>query len=141
MALGNFSATVDAWVQKSEKRMLAVFQQSAQKTASLAQERIPVDTGFARASVRASLSSMPPIESGKSNPGSGSVPYDPGSITAVIAGAKLGQTIYIGWTANYVGLLEMGHSKQAPSGFVRLAAMQWQQTVADAVQQAKARAA
>ncbi len=137
---GNFSATVDAWVQKSEKRMLAIFQQSAQKTASLAQERIPVDTGFARASIRASLSSMPPIDSSKINPSHGSVPYDPGSITAVIAGAKLGQTIYIGWTANYVGLLEMGHSQKAPSGFVRIAAMQWQQTVSEVVQKAKARA-
>jgi hypothetical protein len=139
---GDFSATVDAWCLKSQKRMLAIFRGSAQRTVSIAQTgvpHIPVDLGFARASVRASTESMPAIDPGFVNKTGQTFAYDPGEIVLVIAGAELGQTIYIGWTAAYVGELERGHSKQAPSGFVRLAAMQWQQTVNGVVADAKAR--
>lgn len=136
---GSFSAQVDAWVLKSQRRMLAVFRESAQRTISVAQSRIPVDTGFARASVRASLEAMPPIDPGSTNTKGSSVGYNSSEIVLTIAGAELGQTIYVGWTANYVGLLEQGSSKQAPSGFVRLAALQWQQTVNEVVAEAKAR--
>jgi hypothetical protein len=58
-----------------------------------------------------------------------------------IAGAELGQTIYVGWTASYILPLEYGHSKQAPAGFVRLAAAQWQVTVDQVTREAKSRAA
>jgi hypothetical protein len=137
---GEFSATVDAWCLKSQKRMLAIFRESAQRTVSIAQDRIPIDTGFARASVRASLDSMPPIDPGMSNKSHVSFAYNSGDITLTIAGAELGVQLFIGWTANYVGFLENGSSKQAPSGFVKLAAMQWQATVNQVVQEAKARA-
>lgn len=133
-----FDSTVSAWVRKSEARMLAVFKESTQRTVSLAQSRIPVDTGFARASIRASLQSMPPIGSGKPAIG-GSYAYNPSEIILVIAEAALGQTIYIGWTANYAGALERGHSQQAPSGFIRLAALQWPETVKQVSAEAKAR--
>lgn len=137
----NFSATVDAWCLKSKARMRAIFRESTQRTVSLGQSRIPVETGFARASVRASLQSMPPIDPGKSKPkeGSGSVSYNSSEISLTIAGAELGQTVFVGWTANYAGELERGHSKQAPSGFVRLAALVWQRTVSEVVAEAKAR--
>lgn len=139
MALGNFSATVDEWCRMSDRRMVAVFREGAKRTVSIAQSRIPIATGFARASVRASLQSMPAIDPSAKAPTNGSVSYDAGEIVLTIAGAELGQTIYVGWTANYVGFLESGHSKQAPSGFVRLAALQWQQTVNEVVAEAKAR--
>jgi hypothetical protein len=134
-----FSATVSAWVRKSDERMLAVFRESAQRTVSLAQRRIPVDTGFARASVRASLEAMPLIDPKASKPKQGTFTFNATEIVLVIAKAKLGQTIYVGWTANYVGELERGHSQQAPSGFVRLAALQWKQTVREVSEEAKAR--
>lgn len=135
----NFSAQVDAWVRKSEARMLAVFQESTQRTVALAQARIPIQTGFARASIRGSLQSMPPIEPGANKPKGGSFAYDPGEITVTIAGATIGSVIYIGWTANYAPALERGHSKQAPSGFVRIAAEMWQATVSEVVAEAKSR--
>jgi hypothetical protein len=135
----NFSATVDAWARKSEKRMLAIFHQATQKTVSIAQSRVPVDTGFARASVRASTSAMPPIDGSAHGGKGGSYSYDGSEVVLTIVGAELGQTIYIGWTASYMLPLEHGHSKQAPSGFLRLAALQWSQTVSEVVQEAKAR--
>jgi len=151
VALGKFSATVDGWVLKSKARMLAVFRESAQRTVSIAQTgvpHIPVDTGFARASVRASLEEMPAIDPNMGRPEiAGREPhsgvvysYDDGTVVLTIANAQLGRTIFVGWTANYVGELEKGSSKQAPSGFVRLAAMQWQHTVSEVVAEAKVRA-
>lgn len=137
--MADFAATIDAWCLKSQKRMEAIFRESTQRTVSLAQTRIPVATGFARASIRASLSAMPPIDPSASKPVGGSVPYDSSEITLTIAQATIPQTIYIGWTANYVVYLEAGSSKQAPSGFVRLAAMEWPHTVAQVVEEAKAR--
>jgi hypothetical protein len=143
MAVNNldFAATVDDWVKATEQRMTAVFREATQRTVSLAQRRIPVDTGFARASVRASLESMPPIQKGSTGDPGKSYGYDAGNITLTIARAAIGQTIYVGWTAGYVGALENGHSKQAPSGFVGLAAQRWQITVNEVTAEAKSRAA
>lgn len=135
----DFAATVDAWAAKSQRRMEAVWKQATQKTVSIAQSRVPVDTGYARASVRASTSAMPPIEKGSYGQRGQSYSYDAGEIVAVIASAQLGGTLFIGWTASYIGLLESGYSQQAPSGFLRLAAMEWPNTVSETVAEAKSR--
>lgn len=136
----NFAASVDDWVKKTDQRMLAVFRESTQRVTSLANNAIPVDTGFARASVQASTESMPPIISGSKGENGRAYPGNFGQVSAVIANARLGQTIYVGWTASYVLPLEYGHSKQAPSGFVRIAAAQWERVVSEVTQEAKSRA-
>ncbi len=134
-----FSAQVSDWVKQTQARMTAVFRESTQRVVSAAQARIPVDTGFARASIRGSLDSMPQIDPAfRGQPGN--TYADSGEVTLVIAGATLGQTIYVGWTANYVIYLENGHSQQAPSGFVRLAAMEWPRIVSEVSAEAKSRA-
>lgn len=134
-----FSAQVEAWIAKSKNRTLAVLRESAQRVVSAAQSRIPVDTGFARASVRASLSEMPPIVKSFRGEAGKSYSYDGGAIAAVLASAQLGDTVYVGWTASYVGLLEYGHSKQAPTGFVAISAMEWPRHVAEATAELRAR--
>lgn len=138
MAGTAFSATVDAWARMSQARLLAIFRASTQRVVSKAQGRIPVDTGFARASVRGSLQSMPKIQAGFTGDGQ-SIPYDPGNILLIIAGATLKDVVYIGWTANYVGYLEEGSSQQAPSGFVRISAMEWPRIVSQITMEAKQR--
>lgn len=132
----SFGAQINSWVRETDQRMTAVFRESTQRVASIADNGVPVATGFARASIRGSLESMPPINPNvKGGTPSGSF----GEISLVIAGATLGQTIYIGWTAAYVLPLEFGHSKQAPSGFVRLAAAQWPQVVSRVTEELKGR--
>lgn len=143
----SFSAAVDEWCKKAEGRMTAVFKESTQRVFSLAANAVPIDTGYARASVRASLSSMPPINprsrperSRKADEARGSLyKFDPQGVVLTINGAQLGQTIYIGWTAAYVLYLEYGSSMQAPLGFVRVAAAQWQPIVNQVVKEAKLR--
>lgn len=132
-----FGADLDEWVKKSDERMLAVWREATQRTVSLAQARIPVNTGYARASVRASLQSMPPIDPNSRGVADISYSYNDEPVVLTISRAKLGQTIYIGWTASYVQFLEYGHSKQAPSGFLGLAAQQWDHTVEQVTQELK----
>jgi len=135
-----FAKTVDEWCSKVEGRATAVFRQASQRVIETATMGIPVDTGFARASGRASLESMPPIDPNATNKDKATAPLDFGDITAVISTAELGQTIYWGVTAAYGLALEYGHSKQAPAGFVRLAAAQWPVIVAETIAEAKSRA-
>ena len=134
----SFAAQVDEWTRKTEQRMTAVFRGSTQEVFRRAQGRTPVDTGFARASIRASKESMPPIDKGAK--GIKGVPYfsTGGEVIATIASAELGETIYLGWTASYAGVLETGHSKQAPAGFVGITAMEWPQIVTAEIEKAKA---
>jgi hypothetical protein len=132
----NFSAAVDDWCKENEARLLAVFKESSQRVVSLAVNGVPVDTGFARASIRASTSEMPQIDP---NAKGGAYINGFDTVTLTIAGLELGATLYAGFTAAYIGPLEYGHSKQAPNGFVRIAAEQWPQIVSEVSAEAKAR--
>jgi hypothetical protein len=133
----DLGAQIDEWVKKTDARMLAVYKGSVQEFVSRAQSRIPVDTGFARASIRGSLEAMPKITSVNGEPGK-TYSVDMSSIILLINSAKLGQTIYIGWTANYAIFLEWGHSQQAPMGFIGVTAVEWPQIVAAEIEKAKA---
>lgn len=135
----NFNAQVSAWVRKSEGRMQAVFRESSKRVISLAQSRIPVDTGFARASLQVSLENLPEVTGARPAEGQ-TYNYDAGIASVTISNAQLGQTVYAGWTANYAIYLEYGHSQQAPSGFVRISAAQWPQIVSQVTREARARA-
>lgn len=136
MAASNvsFSAAVDSWVKQTNERMTAIFKSSTQEvsarvTGYLSGQLVNVQTGFLRASQRASTESMPPIDpSAEPKPGA-HYAVDFGQISLVIAGAELGDTIFLGLTAKYGPYLEYGTSKIAPRGFVRLAAAQWQEIV------------
>lgn len=137
----SFAAQVDDWVKATEQRMTAVFRESTQRVVEQAQARIPIDTGFARASVQVSLEAMPPIMPSNKGVKGAAYPYEGAVIALTLADAEIGDTIYVGWTAAYALALEYGHSKQAPAGFVRLAAQNWQQIVAQVAEEAKGRVA
>lgn len=140
LAVADFAATIDAWATESGDRLERIWKASAQELGSIASGGVPIDLGFARASIQASTESMPAIDPNKTNKSKTPASLDFGQITAVIASATLGQTIYIGWTAAYILPLEYGHSKQAPQGFARIAAAQWPTIVSGVVGDAKARA-
>jgi hypothetical protein len=82
-----------------------------------------VDTGFLRASGKASTTAMPRLD--QSRGGQASFNYSESEIALVIAGAELGQTIYFGYTAEYAAAREYGSRGQAPDAFVRSAAQKW----------------
>jgi hypothetical protein len=137
----NFAAQVDDWAKETQDRLERIFKASSQELASIAINGTPVDTGFARASWRVSTEAMPQIDPAATNKSHAIVAPDLGEISASIASAKLGGTLFVGATAAYIVVLEYGHSKQAPQGFARLAAAQWPAIVARVTAEAKSRAA
>jgi hypothetical protein len=79
----------------------------------------------------------PPHVPGR-EPRSGAIYSDPTDVAVVvIADAKLSDTIFVGWTANYVQYLEWGHSSQAPAGFVGISAEEWPAIVAEVTDELK----
>jgi hypothetical protein len=130
-----FSAQVSAFVAKTERRIEAVFKASAQDVISDMQEpgpaigsptafgtgNLPVVTGFLRASLQAAINNPPGGITFR--PPDGNFAYEPSAVALVIAGARLGETIYATYAANYAPFME------ARYGFVRLAAQNWQSIV------------
>lgn len=131
--MSSFSAQVAAWVRKSDSRVTAVFRESAQRLIEQAQTpvgaggKMRVDTGFLRASGQASLTGWPTGPS-RRDEGNGNFDY-----TLTIAGAKVGDTIYFGWTAEYARVREFH------DGFMRSAAQNWQPIVTAVVKEAMAK--
>ncbi|MGK9264668.1 HK97 gp10 family phage protein [Sinorhizobium meliloti] len=130
MATLSFSAAVAQWADKVEGAVKAIFKEATQEVVEEMQRpvgqggRMRVDTGFLRASLLASSTSMPAISAAKPVEG-GTYTPDFGQIEAVIAGADIGDTLYFGYTASYAGYREYGANGQPADGFVRLAAQNW----------------
>lgn len=130
---GTFAQQVSKWVKKGQGRMLVVFRESAQAVANesrvpvSAGGNMPIKTGNLRRSLRGSTSSMPTTSDSKD--------LDDGSeqITLAIAKAKLGDTIYLGFQANYAVYQE------AKRGFVRLTAQRWPEIVKEQSSKLKGR--
>ena len=125
----SFSRQIDQWVTKSERRMDAVFRGASQSLASRVQSNTPVDTGFLVNSFLASDSAMPQL--GDQSSGD--------AVAAIIANIRFGETLYLGFTANYAPFVEFGARGRPPVGMVRLAAESWPEFVDAAVRDAKAR--
>lgn len=132
----NFSATVDAFVQETQKRLRAVFIAS---TVDLIEEvqtpvakggKMRVDTGFLRASGQYSFSGLP------TGPARGDpdkkYKYNPiGQVDLV--DLEIGQTIWFGWTANYARI------REAYDGFLISGIQNWQSIVNRRCEQIKQR--
>lgn len=138
MAQQNFSASVDAWVLETHRRMVAVFRTATQFVIEDMIGRTRVDTGFLRASVVVSTDGPAPM-SRPLPPGSTKNQYAPNEQFALaIAGADIGQTIWATYTANYAAHREYGTHGQTGDGMVRLAAQNWPQHVERATATVKA---
>jgi len=75
----------------------------------------PIKTGFARSCWQGGLGSIPQNQPAASPDAAHSLALE------VLVTAKAGDVVYLANVCPYIGPLEYGHSKQAPTGFVRLA--------------------
>lgn len=138
--MGSFSAGVDAWVAEKKEYVTAVFRLSAQNVVQKCQERVPVDTGFTRATAQVSKTDMPRIDPTADNNEKHTYTYDPAPIVALINGLEVGESLFFGYTSAYAPRLEFeGYSRQAPAGFVRLTAQEWPAIVAESIAALKQR--
>lgn len=135
---GTFGAVVGEWAKDTKNALEDVFKESAQELVSQ-MDKILADlvydqpqragyrrTGFLRASLMASTEAMPGLI--RANPGA-AAPADFGDVVLVINGADLGDTIYLGYTANYGAFVHDGARGQPPRPWVTLVAQRWQAIV------------
>lgn len=127
---GRFEAEVAAWVKKSERLMLAVFQTAAQYAIEEMVGRTRVDTGFMRGTINVSTVGPTPIDP-NARPGAFNYPVPDYALT--LAGMRLGETVWATYTASYARVWEYR------DGMVRLTAQNWQSHVNRAVADAQAR--
>ena len=147
MPQSSFVVQVSDWVSQSQARIDTVFKESAGRVVSIMQTTakeggaMAVDTGFLRASIRVTFGAptFANVPQPRPKPEKGSIPYDDKSVDLSIAGAPLGETIFVTYGANYAGHVEYGTSKMQGRGFVRLAAMQWPVIVAEVSAELKTR--
>lgn len=132
----SLEAQLDDWCKEVRGRGEAVFKASVQETISIMQRvgpsvanpdasgggNMPVDTGFLRNSLQV-------------NGVGGGGEYSEGAVSLTIGIATLGDTLTASYSANYAPQMEERY------GFVRLAAMQWPQTVRKMIETAKQRVA
>lgn len=147
MAMLSFSAAVTQWADKAEGAVEAIFKEATQEVVEEMQRpvgqggRMRVDTGFLRASLLASSTSMPAINAAVKPVEGGTYTSDFGQVEAVIAGADIGDTLYFGYTASYAAYREYGANGHPADGFVRLSAQNWPIIVARKAAELKARLA
>lgn len=139
MANQTFAAQIEGWTRRVKEAEEAVFKEAAQELVKQLNDQITEmvydapetpnyrRTGFLRASLVASTEAMPRLI--RDNPG---VPVnaDMGSVILVIAGAELGDTIYLGYTAKYSYHVFAGANGRPPRPWVTLVAQRWPQIVA-----------
>jgi hypothetical protein len=149
MATVSFGAHIEEWVRDVEGAMEAVFRESVSDLVGEMNELVTrlvyngavspsgyIRTGFLRASLVASTTAMPALT--RSNPG-GSFPVAPDQIEAVISGADLGTTIYLGYTAEYGAYVHYGANGRQPRPWVTMAAQRWSMIVDAKVAELKAK--
>ena len=129
----SFKAQVDRIILKNEKKVDALIRQSLQDIIDDAQlakakgGRMPVDTGFLRASGQLSFTGMP---TGPTRDMSDKTYTEP-TFEATLAKAKAGDRLFFGWTAIYAGKQEF------LNGFLSGALQKWQAIVAKNVEKLK----
>ncbi|MDI1261738.1 MAG: HK97 gp10 family phage protein [bacterium] len=143
----SFAAQVGVWAKKVDGALRVVFQEAAQRIALeldgelgdqvyASAETGYKRTGFLRSSLVASKEAMPRLTRG--NPGV-AVPADLGDVMLVITGADIGDTIYLGYTANYAAHVHYGSNGRAPRPWVMLVAQRWEQIVAETARDVRKR--
>ena len=149
----SFAAQVNDFVRQTQRRMEAVFRESAQRVVAEMQKpegaggHMPVDTNYLRASLQMTKGAPVPLEE-KSPKGGATVAYTPDAASLVIAGAEIGETLYASYTAAYARRVNYGFEGQDSLGrtynqpgkqFVALAAQQWPKIVTDVCSDLKTR--
>ena len=132
MANHRFSLDIGAWVEKAKDRADLVVRKVALDLSTKIILKTPVKSGRARGHWGLGVNAIH-YGSGIDKSGSATI----AQVSTTIQGAKAGDRIYLANNLPYIGRLEYGHSKQAPSGMVRTTIDEFQAAVQRAAAEAK----
>lgn len=133
--MGKFADQVAAHRRKVEQRLRAAARGSVLDVVELAQRtrsrappgRMPLVTGFLRASIQGAVGSMPSgpttNEGNKDYTSGGTVAGEPPSVAVLRWDPETGEEFFVGWTAVYARAME------AKYGFLRGAVEMWKPIV------------
>lgn len=131
----SFKAEVDKWIAQTEENLIEVTRYAVGDLINEAQTprgekggKMPVDTGFLRASGLSNLNSLPagPSQKVLTTPLAYPSPDDytvTGKVTVDLARLTINDKFYFGWTAEYANAMEVRY------GFVGSAVQNWQSHV------------
>lgn len=127
MTTQTLTADIEAFVTKSEERLLAVMRSSLRDVVEDMQKpvakggRMRVDTGFLRNSGQATTTGFPTGNGTRpADAKPGQFNWDGKALNAVLLSMKLGDTFYWGWVANYAQVREVY------DGFLSAPLQNWQ---------------
>lgn len=130
----DFGRQVLGWTRKVYKTRDEVFRAAFMMLVDELQEACPKDTFFLMSSLEASTAGTPPMT--RKNPApnapAGSFSFDRGTIVGVVESAEYGQKLYLGYTAEYAGMVHDGHGSYAGNPWVSLVTQRWQAIVKEA---------
>ena len=134
MASNDFAKQIEAWTNKTNDALLALFRESVIEIGTRLISRTPIKTGRAQGSWESTINA----------PASGEAPHrDPDAAIAELhemaARLTLGDVANIFSTLNYMPELEYGRSQQAPAGMVRITAAEWGQILSEAREKVRAK--
>ena len=134
-----FSAQVDDFIDKVERRRTAVFRTATQEVIKDMQTPVakggnmPVDTGYLRNSLVSSLNGGAPVE----RIGTDAEGGRPDGYLLVLGRMKWGDEAIFGYQANYARAQEYGFRGRAGRLFVQSAARKWKSKVRQAANRAR----
>lgn len=113
----SFSLDISRWIEKAKGNADKVTRAAAVLAAQGVVQMSPVDTGRFRGNWQLGIGSVNADTSSPVDPGGAQVL---GRIQAQVAQASAGDVLWVSNSLPYAQRLEMGWSKQAPSGMVRV---------------------
>ncbi len=130
----SFERDIDAWIQKTTQRLTQASRKIAFELLIRITERMPVDTGRAKANTQLSIRHRPQGSLPDKDPTGAKVLADGQSLLWGVF--NLGDLIWIANNVEYIYPLEFdAHSKQAPAGMFRVSVADivqaWPQIVAE----------
>jgi hypothetical protein len=133
MALGSFELDIARFVEKAKGNATLVVRRTSLDLLSRVIQKSPVDEGRFKSSWLVSLNAIPEGVPGTIDK-SGAPSF--ARLNMAVAGMKAGDYIAMTSSLAYSRKLEYGHSKQAPSGVVRITVAEFPQVVAKAAAEA-----
>lgn len=116
VSLANFADRMDVLAQRVVRRSNEGVKEVAAETVKNLINDTPKDTGQAAANWQVGINEMPSFK-----PGYTDISGARASALAEIEKRKAGETVFISNPTPYIGLLNAGHSSQAPAMFVERA--------------------
>lgn len=130
----DFGRRVLGFTRKVYSKRDAVFREAFLTLADHMQARCPKDTHFLMSSLEASTVGTPEMNRPNPFPSApkGYFSWDRSQVVGVVQNARVGQKIYLGYTAEYAGFVHDGHGSSQSEPWVALVSQMWVQIVNEA---------